>query len=183
MSKNNQARNAAKIEQDSDYIDLIDKLISDWREQRPDLDPSPMNVVGRLLRVGRQMEAEITEVLKPHGLSYTEFDVLATLLRSGKPYELTPTELRESVILTSGAMTALLDRLTRKQLIRRNTTNADGRIKTAQLTTRGTRQINKLIDLRFKQAAEASAALTSRQKLELAGHLRILEQALNKPDH
>jgi len=117
--------------------DLIDSLIADWGRERPDLDASAMAVVGRLLRVTVALDGRINEVLKPYGLLYSEFDALATLLRSGKPFELTPTELQEAVVLTSGAMTALLNRLTKKGLIARRKSKVDGRSLTARLTAKG----------------------------------------------
>ena len=48
---------------------------------------------------------------------YTDLDVLATIRRSGEPYQLSPKQLMKSVLITSGAMTALLDRLTKLELI------------------------------------------------------------------
>ena len=86
--------------------DLLDVLVEEWAVQKPDLDAKPMLVVGRIVRLANLMQSEVTRELRPFGLSYTDFDILATLRRKGKPYELTPSELADSVILTSGAMTA-----------------------------------------------------------------------------
>jgi DNA-binding MarR family transcriptional regulator len=52
---------------------------------------------------------------------------LATLQRSGAPYRLSPTALRKSVLLTSGAMTACLNRLEQCGLISRNPDDGDRR--------------------------------------------------------
>ena len=78
-----------------------------------------MAVAGRVLHLGRLLEAQADECLKALELSYTELDLLATLRRSGAPYRLSPTDLRRSVLLTSGAMTACLNRLQRRGLLRR----------------------------------------------------------------
>lgn len=160
--------------------DLIDALISDWQRERPDLDPGAMAVVGRLLRVGTTLNARINEVLKPHGLLYSEFDALATLLRSGKPYELTPTELQDAVVLTSGAMTALLNRLTKQGLIARRRSKVDGRSLTARLTAKGVKLTNKLIAVRFGEAHDALSGLSVKQQSDLARLLRSLGSSLGE---
>lgn len=157
--------------------DLIDRLLRDWRRERPDLDASAMAVVGRILHLGRRLEAQADDCLKPLDLSYTELDLLATLRRSGKPYRLSPTELRKSVLLTSGAMTACLNRLERRGLLARSTDPADGRALLAQLTARGVRLADRAIALRFAQAAEAVRKLDARERRQLAGLLRRLDPA------
>lgn len=138
-----------------------------------------MNVVLRLLRVGRQLDARISDVLKPHGLLYSEFDVLATLLRSGAPYELMPTELQQAVVLTSGAMTALLDRLTSKGLIQRNESKSDGRSKTASLTPKGVELANALIAVRVAEAKDACEHLRDSDQQTLADILKVFEAQLD----
>ncbi|MEO0438102.1 MAG: MarR family transcriptional regulator [Pseudomonadota bacterium] len=171
------AKSSTRLRNDAD---LIDRLVADWHGERPDLDPGPMEVVGRVLRLGRQLDARVNEVLKPHGLLYSEFDALATLLRSGAPYELTPTELQEAVVLTSGAMTALLNRLQKQGLISRRRCNEDGRSLTAKLTAKGVKLANKLIGLRFEEAAEAASGLSQREQAEAAKVLRKLGAWLDK---
>ncbi|MEO1487772.1 MAG: MarR family transcriptional regulator, partial [Bacteroidota bacterium] len=99
--------------------DIIDTLISDWKTERPELDASAMSIVGRILSLGKILEKRASSALCDIGICYTDLDVLATLRRSGAPYALTPTELMQSVLITSGAMTALLDRLTKLELIYR----------------------------------------------------------------
>ena len=160
--------------------DLIDGLITDWRRERSDLDPSAMAVVGRVLRVGTTLNSRINDVLKPHGLLYSEFDALATLLRSGKPYELTPTELQDAVVLTSGAMTALLNRLTKQGLIARRRSKVDGRSLTARLTAKGVKLTNKLVALRFDEARDAVAGLSKTQQKDLALLLRAFGESLER---
>ncbi len=66
--------------------DLVDRLQEDWARERPELDDSAMAVVGRLLHLGRALEARANAALKSVGLAYTDFDVLATLRRAGEPF-------------------------------------------------------------------------------------------------
>ncbi len=132
--------------------DIIDKLIIEWKEERPELDIEAMQIVGRIIKLGKVLEKRASNVLKDCGIHYTDLDVLATIRRSGKPYELTPKQLMESVLITSGAMTALLDRLTKLDLIYRAPDKKDGRIKLAGLTKKGIEIIDKAIEIRFEEA-------------------------------
>ena len=158
--------------------DRIDDLLAQWQVQRLELDASAMAVVGRLLGIGRQLEARANSVLKPLGLHYTDLDVLATLRRGGKPYRRTPTELRNSVVITSGAMTACLDRLERTGLIARVADPQDRRSSSAELTTAGQMLIDKAIAVRFKEATQALSVLSATERDRLAALLKKLGRGL-----
>jgi len=155
--------------------DIIDVLINEWKDQRPELDASAMGVVGRILKLGKVLEKRASLSLKDSGIHYTDLDVLATLRRSGKPYELTPKQLMQSVLITSGAMTALLDRLCKLGLIYRASDKKDGRIKKAGLTKKGIKIIDKTIEIRFKEANSNIAMLSIKEKKDLS---RLLKKML-----
>lgn len=159
--------------------DVVDQLLSDWRRERPELDASAMAVVGRILHLGQLLEARASERLREAGINYTDLDVLATLRRSGAPYRLTPTALRKSVLLTSGAMTACLNRLEGRGLIVRRAEDGDRRSLAAELTTEGLRLIDKAIVVRFEQAEEAVSGLTANERANLARLLRKLRTRLS----
>ncbi len=137
-----------------------------------------MAVVGRLLSIGRLLAARANAALKPLGLHYTDLDVLATLRRGGKPYRRTPTELRDSVLITSGAMTACLDRLEGNGLIARVADPNDRRSSAAELTTKGRQRIDRAIGVRFEEAAGALAVLTEAERTRLAALLKKLGRGL-----
>ena len=139
----------------------------------------PGRIVGRLLNIGRQLEARANAALRPLGLHYTDLDVLATLRRGGKPYRRTPTELRDSVLITSGAMTACLDRLEGNGLIARIADPHDRRSSAAQLTADGRKLIDKAIEVRFAEADEALADLSDSERSRLAALLKKLSRSLN----
>jgi DNA-binding MarR family transcriptional regulator len=154
--------------------DIIDSLIKEWKNEKPNLDASAMNVVGRILKLGKILEKRAGQALKESDIHYTDLDVLATIRRSGKPYELTPKQLMESVLITSGAMTALLDRLTKLNLIYRAADEKDGRIKKACLTKKGIKIIDKAIKIRFKEASNSIKALTNSEAEQLSSLLKKL---------
>ena len=164
----------------SDDNDKVEGLLADWRRERPDLDVEAMAVVGRILSLGRRLEARANGALKALGLHYTDLDVLATLRRSGKPYRLTPTELRESVLITSGAMTACLDRLEGNGLIARRSNPHDRRSTSAGLTPAGVRLIDRAIVARFEEANDAVAGLTARSRAALATLLQKMDHGLGR---
>jgi DNA-binding MarR family transcriptional regulator len=154
--------------------DLIDGLVAEWRQERPKTTPEAMHVVGRIIRLGRLYEEEASRLLRPHGLSYSDFDVLATLRRAGAPYEQTPTQLQKNVLLTSGAMTACLRRLESAGLISRRAGQPDRRRLSAKLTAAGHAMVERLIDRRFDLAKTATAGITPAQFAELEHLLRRL---------
>ncbi|MBL4852899.1 MAG: MarR family transcriptional regulator [Robiginitomaculum sp.] len=154
--------------------DLVDALIKDWANEIPNMSTCGIGVAGRILRLGRQFEARVNALLKPHGLSYTDFDVLATLRRSGVPYRLPPTQLMKSVLITSGAMTAALDRLTRVKMIKRAPHKTDRRSFTAELTPKGKAAIEKVLSLRFEDAENSINHLSNKDIKQLEILLRKL---------
>ncbi|HCC94431.1 MAG TPA: MarR family transcriptional regulator [Flavobacteriaceae bacterium] len=148
--------------------DLIDALIADWNIERPDLDVDAMQIVGRVMKLGKIFENRASLALKENGIYYTDLDVLATLRRSGKPYQLTPKQLMESVVITSGAMTALLNRLTKLELIYRAADENDGRISLAGLTEKGKKIIDEAIKKRFDEAKNSIQILNKKEQEDLS---------------
>jgi len=158
--------------------DLIDSLISEWKEERPELDTSAMEVVGRILNLSKILEKRASTSLSIYNIHYTDLDVLATIRRSGKPYELTPSQLMISVLISSGAMTALLNRLTKLELIYRSPDPKDGRIKLAGLSPKGIELIDNAIETRFIEAKDSIAILNKKENAELSTLLKKLLSSL-----
>ncbi|PCE64075.1 MarR family winged helix-turn-helix transcriptional regulator [Sediminicola luteus] len=152
--------------------DIIDRLVAEWKTQRPELDVDAMQLVGRALSLGKRLEKRASVALNNFEIHYTDLDVLATLRRSGAPYSLSPKALMASVLITSGAMTALLDRLTKLGLIIREPDPSDGRIKRATLSTKGIALIDKAIEVRFEEANASVTGLSEEEQLQLSGLLK-----------
>lgn len=162
----------------NDRFDVVQELLHQWRHERPELDPSAMAIVGRLLRLGKKLEVRANVVLKEFGLVYTDLDVLATLRRSGKPYALKPSQLQRSVLITSGAMTACLNRLESAGLIARSASDQDRRSLSAGLTFAGRRLVDRAVEVRFAEADDAVKDLTSMERKQLGELLRKLDNRL-----
>ncbi len=139
---------------------------SQWRREMPDLDLLPMAVMGRLGEAARLISRDYLDpFFKGHGLQRGEFDVLATLRRSGAPYALCPTDLFEALMVSSGGMTNRLDRLEKAGLIRRAPNPEDRRGTLVSLTDDGLALIDRLVPLHVDNEARALAPL-SREELE-----------------
>jgi DNA-binding MarR family transcriptional regulator len=117
--------------------DVVGRARADWAREEPDLDTSPMEVIGRILRVAHLADARIRRVLRREGLDRGGLDVLATLCRSGPPYQLTPTRLAAELVLTTGAMTHRVDALVQAGLVLRVADPADRRSSLVGLTEQG----------------------------------------------
>ena len=102
--------------------DGVDVILEQWRRERPELDPSPIGVVGRISRLARELEQRLEAVYREHGLEPGWHDVLATLRRNGPPYRLRPTDFTGALMLTSSGTTKRLDRLEQAGLVARGPT-------------------------------------------------------------
>jgi len=127
-------------------MNQVDRILEQWGRVRPDLDVTPMGLTGRLKRIARIIEREMEPVFAKHGLNLASFDVLATLLRSGDPYRLSPGELIENTMVTSGTMTNRIDQLVKGGLVERVPNPDDGRSVGIALTKKGKRVIDHAIE-------------------------------------
>ncbi|QOZ25103.1 MarR family winged helix-turn-helix transcriptional regulator [Bradyrhizobium sp. CCBAU 51753] len=116
---------------------LYDDIEAAWLEQRPDLDLATACTLLRLERVNQLHEMRLQEISKAVGLQTGELYVLLALRRSGKPYELRPTDLFRALLVTSGAMTKRVARLQEGGFVLRVSASDDGRSELVRLTAKG----------------------------------------------
>ena len=126
--------------------DAVDRIIQAWAERDPGLDASPLEVVGRLLLCAHHVERALVAALRPFALSFADFDVINTLRRRGDEHGANPSELAQTSLITTGAMTSRLDRLERAELVTRMPDRADGRAVRVQLTARGEQLAEQALD-------------------------------------
>ena len=153
--------------------DHVGRILEQWRRERPDLDPSPMGVVGRLHRLARALNAELRPIFAEAGLSDGDFDVLAAIRRSGAPYELTPSQLAATTMVTSGAVTKRVDRLEAAGYVTRTVCADDARSRRIALTSEGRALIDRLLPLHIENERRLLEGLTPAQQAQLA---ELLEQ-------
>ncbi|TKT80322.1 MarR family transcriptional regulator [Aquamicrobium sp. LC103] len=161
-------------------MDRAGRAVEQWRRERPDLDPSPMAVLGRLNQAATAISRDrLAPVFARFGLQQGEFDVLATLRRSGKPFALTPTALYEATMVTSGAMTNRLDRLEKAGLIARGPHPQDRRGVIVRLTEKGRTLIDEAVTVHVENEWEILSGLTPQEQATLAGLLEKLLKSLS----
>ncbi|MBD8868218.1 MarR family winged helix-turn-helix transcriptional regulator [Nocardioides donggukensis] len=153
--------------------DHVSRIMAQWQRERPDLDVSPMAVIGRLHRLAAALDAELRTVFAAEGLSDGEFDLLATLRRAGDPFELTPGEIAASTMVTSGAVTKRVDRLARAGLVARAPSASDGRSRRVRLTAEGRTLVDRVLERHLANERRLLLGLDGRQRAQLA---RLLEE-------
>lgn len=159
--------------------DQVDRALAQWRDERPDLDPTGMDIVLRVLQLGSTFDERLKHVLEPTALVPFEFDVLSALRRAGT---LSAKELCEAAQLSSGAMTHRLDRLEERRLVRRRSSARDRRSIDVSLTAAGRRLVDGVLGRRMEDAARCVEGLTSAERRRLSSLLRALSLSLEGSD-
>ncbi|MFF0444810.1 MarR family winged helix-turn-helix transcriptional regulator [Streptomyces sp. NPDC004609] len=155
--------------------DAVDAIVDQWAAVRPDLDTAPMAVYGRIHRISRAMGDRTEKEYARFGISRGEFDVLATLRRSGEPYTLSPRQLSATLMLTTGGMTGRLDKLEKAGLLTRSPDPNDRRGLRITLTHRGLDVVDRAVAAGLALQHEAFAsALSEEEGAQLDGLLRKL---------
>jgi DNA-binding MarR family transcriptional regulator len=152
--------------------DEVDRLVETWRRERPDLDTAPMEVLSRVTRLARHLDRARRSAFAEHGLEPWEFDVLAALRRGGPPYELSPGRLLASTMVTSGTMTARVDKLVDRGLVSRRPDPHDRRGVLVRLTGPGRTAVDAALAGLLTREEELLAGLDAAQRSELAELLR-----------
>ena len=125
------------------------------------------------------LNAELRTVFVEEGLGEGDFDVLVTLRRHGAPYELTPSELGASTMVTSSAVTKRIDRLERGGLVTRTVSESDARSRRIRLTEAGLALVDRLMGSHVANERRLVSGLTPREQAQLAGLLRRWGQHLD----
>lgn len=154
--------------------DHVDQILAEWRRERPDLDLSAMAVIARISRASAILGRRIESVLAGYGINESGFGVLAALRRAGPPHRLTPTELYNSLLISSGAMTNRLDRLAAAGLVERIPDLEDRRSVLVGLTRRGLRIVDEALTAHTENELGLLETLSKQQKHALADALRTL---------
>jgi DNA-binding MarR family transcriptional regulator len=160
--------------------DAVDLILEQWARERPDLDCSPMGVIGRISQLQREVHLAQRATFARHGLDAPSFDVLAALRRAGPPYQLTPTALMRTALVTSGAITQRLDRLEERGLITRGRSDSDGRAVVVTLTESGRGALDDALPDHLATEQALLAGLSDHDREQLTGLLRRMLVALGR---
>ena len=154
--------------------DGVDLILEQWARERPELDASPIGVIGRVSRLARELEQRLEPVYREHDLEPGWHDVLATLRRTGPPYRLRASEFTSALMLTSSGTTKRLDRLERAGLVERTPDPDDRRGILIGLTAAGRERIDAATEAHLENERRLLDALTEAERRRLAELLRKL---------
>lgn len=158
--------------------DRVDEMVEQWELERDDLDFTAMGTIGRLGRLNALGSRIIEEGMAAHGLSIADFDVLAALRRSGPPYELKPTDLSRTLMLSPAGITSRLDRLERRGLVERRMAPGDRRSLLVRLNDAGFATVDEAVTGHVAREEEMLSALSDRERIQLDALLNKLLRSI-----
>ncbi len=159
--------------------DPVAHIVAQWQDERPDLDASPILITGQMTRLVERFERFLRPPFAAVDLGNGDFDLLAALRRAGEPFTLSPGELSESLLVTTGAISKRLDRLEARDLVRRTVSATDARGRLVTLTESGVRFADELIEVHLDNLAQLLAGLSSAERTDLAHLLARLAESLD----
>lgn len=151
--------------------DHVSRLREAWRRERPDIDTEGMAILGRARRITQLARGPIDAIFTRFGCDSGEFDVLASLRRAGTPHRLRPTELYESLMISSAGLTDRIQRLEARGLIARRPSAKDRRSVMAELTRKGRELVDAAFAADMQVEKELLAGLSAAERKALAGLL------------
>jgi DNA-binding MarR family transcriptional regulator len=173
-------RNSAADKTVSSEEDHVDRVRTQWRAVHPELDTAPLAIIARIGRIAAYFDQSTDALMGERGLARSSWDVLASLRRAGPPYELSPTELYQALMRSSGAMTNRLHRLERAGLIQRRPDPGDGRGRLVRLTPAGRKLVDEIAPLHLENEERLLASLTEEERGTLENLLRRLARSLEE---
>ncbi|MPS26427.1 MAG: MarR family transcriptional regulator [Alcaligenaceae bacterium] len=162
--------------------DSVQQLLDDWKRERPDLDPWPLGIIGRLSRLSTHMVRHAEEWLAPMGLTWETFSLIVTLRRCGPEFALKPSDLIKVSLLTSGAVTNRIDRVQARGLVVREPDPNDRRGVIVRLTPEGKALADEAIARHFDAMAGLLRPLGRQEADKLAAMLSTLLFAIEARD-
>lgn len=152
--------------------DEVDDIVLAWHRERSDLDLAPVEVFSRLTRLAKRLDLARREAFVEHNIEPWEFDVLAALRRSGRPYQLTPGALIRETLVTSGTMTNRIDRLEDRGHVLRHPDPSDRRGVLVGLTIRGKRTVDAAFESLLERERELLSYLAPEESTSLGQLLK-----------
>ena len=152
--------------QTNDHRDEVDRLIAAWKRERPDVDLSPLAILSRITRISRHLDLARRDAFAE--LDTWGFDVLAALRRAGAPHTLSPSQLMQETMVSSGTMTNRLDRLEELKVITRQPDPSDGHGSLVSLTPLGMKKVDEALDQLIKNERTFLTDLSKEEQSQLA---------------
>jgi len=150
-----------------EQADAVDEILDQWQKECPEIQTDAMATIGRLKRCSFLLQPKLEAVFNQYSLTSWEFDVLATLRRSGEPYCLAPTPLLSALMISSGTMTNRMNRLEERELVKRKPDPKDARSKLVQLTSKGLELVSSAVVKHADNEECLMSAMTRNERSQL----------------
>ncbi|GAB3650459.1 MarR family winged helix-turn-helix transcriptional regulator [Glycomyces tarimensis] len=154
--------------------DAVDRIVEQWHREMPELELDPMAVFGRIHRISQKVGARLHGVYVAHGIGRGEFDVLASIRRSGAPFVLSPKQISATLMLSSGGLTGRLDKLESAGFIERLPDPDDRRGLKVRMTAEGKSAIETAVREGLEVQEELLSALDAGERRQFGALLRKL---------
>lgn len=158
----------------SSHTDKIDVAIALWQKERPDLSTQGKTIVGRIIYLQNIILEAVNTAFKPLKLNAGEYAVLCTLRVSGAPFTLSPSQLLKLLLLSSGGLSNLLERMEKKELIKRMADSQDRRAVAVMLMPKGKKLVDKAMEIHTEIEQSFSKKLNHAEQKQLASLLKKL---------
>ena len=156
-------------------MDLIEEIVTDWSIQRPDIDCSSKEIVGRMLRFYSHYLSTTERALKKLNMAPNVFSVLVTIRRKGIDAEINVKDIIPGVLITSGAMSNLITRLINTGLVTKRQDTLDARAMLVKLTPKGLKQIDEAMVIQAACERKLTQALSPSERKQLAVLLKKMQ--------
>src|SRR5262245_29150921 len=113
---------------------MTTKLQQQLKKKKP-FDSPEQEAVLNLLRTGDWLDNRLNRLFREHGLTSSQYNVLRILRGEGGP--LPSLEIAERMIQVVPAITGLIDRLEKQQLVERRRCADDRRVVYVEITPKG----------------------------------------------
>jgi DNA-binding MarR family transcriptional regulator len=163
------------------HTDAVDNLIDQWKAQRPDLQSDVMGIFGRFGRIWNYATRSVEQTLSRWGLQMGDFDVLATVRRSGPPFTVAPSQLTHWLMLSPSGITSRLDRLEKVGLIERKPSEEDRRSLLIVLTPKGRKVVDEAVAAHVANQNKLLSPLSGAERKNLDQILRTLLASFEQP--
>lgn len=150
----------------------LQQYIDEWRRERPDVDLSAFGIAAAIKQIDQQSEAEFRRLSSEFGIGAGDLRVLLALRRSGLENPRRPTDLFQSLLVTSGAVTKQVDRLEAQGFVERLPDPSYQRGFLVRLTKRGAKVADAAMDAICSPQTTIGAAIASlsAEEREIGSH-------------
>ncbi|MFG3437947.1 MarR family winged helix-turn-helix transcriptional regulator [Nonomuraea sp. NPDC047897] len=157
--------------------DAVDEIQLAWARERPGTPAESIGIITRVWRAAKLLGDERRRTLARLAIDGATLDLLSTLRRNGRPYTMTPAELRASCLVTAGAISQRVARAEQAGLVS-TTRGPRGRTRTVSLSEAGHRLVEDTVDALLTYENSLVDHLGEREREELTALLRKLLDGL-----